>query len=192
MGIYKNKSLQNIEGEVWVDMIGYETIYMCSSMGRIKANARINSVGKMKKEKIMAQSLWKGYLSLSLTDSNGVRKSQKSHRIIGKNFVPNPNNLPEINHLKGIRHDNRASELGWSTHKDNIQHAYDFLGKITPMKGKFGKDCPNSKKVKCNTLDITFTSVTEAAMALGLGITTISEICVGKSPHAYGMVFSYI
>lgn len=61
----------------------------------------------------------RGYLRVSL---NG--KSVKIHRIIAQMFVPNPQNLPVVNHKKGNKHDNRASQLEWVTYSENTQHAY--------------------------------------------------------------------
>ena len=61
----------------------------------------------------------RGYLRVSL---NG--KNIKVHILPAKTFLPNPDNLPVVNHKKGNKHDNRASQLEWCSHSDNTKHAW--------------------------------------------------------------------
>lgn len=192
MEYYKDITTIVLEGESWHSIKGHEGVYEYSTFGRIRSLNRRIVGGKERKGIIMKQTKDRcGYLRIRLM-KNGIKETKKVHRIVVINHILNPENKPEVNNKYGVKTDNRVSELMWATTKENIQHAYNELGKITPMKGKFGKNCPNSKKVKCVTFDMVFNSVTEASKALGLGITTISEICIGKSPHAYGMTFRYL
>lgn len=115
-----NLSLNDIEDEVWVDIPDYEGIYMASNFGRIKSfyrakeGARSILSGKVGK---------KGYLMVSLS-SKAIVKSIRVHIILKKCFSLNGIGN-DINHLNGIKMDNRLVNLEKSTRKRNIQHAYD-------------------------------------------------------------------
>jgi HNH endonuclease len=70
-----------------------------------------------------------GYLGFSIfVDS--IQKSFLVHRLIAIAFIPNPENLKEINHINGDKSDNRVENLEWTTRSKNIKHSYDNLGAI--------------------------------------------------------------
>lgn len=129
--------------EIWKDIIGYEGQYQISSYGKIKSMERIlppNSFHskRHKKEKILNGSKdCAGYLRIRFSN-NGVKSKYLSiHRLVAIYFIPNPFNLPEVNHLKGIKSDNRASELEWCTRSENQYHAY-ATGLKKPAKSTMG------------------------------------------------------
>jgi len=72
-----------------------------------------------KPAKVSKHSL--GYLSVSVS-IEGIVKVMKLHRVVAITWVDNPNSLPEVNHLDGIKTNCEASNLEWSTHADNIRH----------------------------------------------------------------------
>lgn len=59
----------------------------------------------------------------------GTRKHHKVHRLVGKAFIPNPYNKPEINHINGIKTDNNIKNLEWCTSEENNEHAVISLGR---------------------------------------------------------------
>lgn len=125
--IWKNRSLETLEGEIWKDVVGYEGIYQISNLCRIKSMPRLwklNSKGKtMMNEKILKwMTDFHGYLVVELRN-NGDRKGGFSHRLIAQAFIQNPENKPEINHINGIKNDNRIENLEWCTKLENIQHS---------------------------------------------------------------------
>lgn len=64
-----------------------------------------------------------GYRSYSISLGNGISKRLYGHRMIAETFIPNPNNLPEVNHIDGNKQNNRVENLEWVTSSQNKQHA---------------------------------------------------------------------
>jgi len=116
------KTKENIEE--WRDIPGYEGLYKISSIGRLKSVDRVSSIGKQVKGIIRKLAYnKKGYLMTSLC-KNGVSTTKTIHRMVAKAFIPNPNNLPQINHKNGIKTDNGVDNLEWCTNLENMQHAF--------------------------------------------------------------------
>lgn len=65
----------------------------------------------------------KGYIRVTLT-SNKVKRKHRVHRLVAEQFLPNPNNLPQVNHIDGDKTNNHINNLEWCTQSENIQHAY--------------------------------------------------------------------
>lgn len=77
---------------------------------------------------MMKKSLnYKGYVAAHLM-INGKKLSTSAHRLVARTFITNPENKPEVNHINGIRHDNRVENLEWVTSKENKRHAMLVLG----------------------------------------------------------------
>lgn len=114
---YKNLSLEDIEGEVWLPIHGWEGLYEISNMGRVKSFKR-------KIVKILKQEVQKyDYLQTQFIKL-GITTRQKVHRVVAITFIPNPENKPQVNHINGIKHDNRVENLEWCTAHENMVHAF--------------------------------------------------------------------
>lgn len=109
--------------ELWKDIPGYEGLYQVSSLGRVRS-LNFNHHGYTK---ILKQSITpRGYRNVSLW-KNGIHKVFGVHRLIAMTFIPNPNNLPEVNHKDENTSNNCITNLEWcssqynNTYGTNIQ-----------------------------------------------------------------------
>lgn len=96
--------------------------YSITETGVVYSHNYRNS-GKIKK---LSLSKKDGYFIVGL-NKNNKRYSKKVHRLVAEAFIPNPNNLPQVNHKNGIRCDNRAKNLEWVSDSENKYHAYRVL-----------------------------------------------------------------
>lgn len=114
--------LEDLEGEIWAWVSGYEGLYQISNFGRIKSFPR-NGTGK--EIKILRPGLTKdGYLRIYLYKNNTPRRFN-IHRLVAETFISNSENKPHVNHKDGNKFNNCVKNLEWSTVAENNQHAYD-------------------------------------------------------------------
>lgn len=109
--------------ETWLPIKGWEGIYDISSMGRVKRLARTTRNNIPLSEKLMSFGFFDGgYVRVDLI-FRPKRKAYLLHRLVALAFLPNHENKPEVNHKDGNKLNNAASNLEWSTEKENMQHA---------------------------------------------------------------------
>lgn len=90
--------------EIWRSVKDYEGLYEVSNLGRVR-NCRTGRVLRLWKDKY-------GYLLVGL-HKDGVRKHCLVHRLVAQAFLPNPNNLPQVNHKDENKENNRVENLEW-------------------------------------------------------------------------------
>lgn len=123
MTTWDNKSLDNLEGERWKDIRGYEDTYQISNFGRVKSLSRMVNTWNGYKTLptiIMSQRIRNGYLACKIGNSHC-----NVHRLVALGFISNPENKPYVNHKNGIKFENDAGNLEWVTNSENVIHAWE-------------------------------------------------------------------
>ena len=130
-----------------------------------------------------------GYLYYVLC-VNGNRKTIKAHRLVAMTFVPNTDDKPAIDHINGVRTDNRACNLRWVTNKENTNNPITKPNLIAAAKSRIPKMYEASKRkgfgrkqVRITFHDGTekvFRSLKEAARYVGKNYSKMSEILNGR------------
>lgn len=164
----------NIEAERWIQ--GYEGLYSIDIDGNIWSYH--NSKMKLKAHKSK-------YIEISLR-KDGIDRRYKVHRLIANAFIPNPDHLPQINHIDGDKYNNKIDNLEWVTNADNMIHAYR-TGLQTPSR-------PNRKRIGRydiggNLIEI-FESVRSAVRAYGGGLLHV--LYDNKSKQSGGFIWKFI
>jgi len=106
--------------EEWRDVVGFEGFYQVSNLGRIRSVARICTDGKEVKGQIRKVQ-GSTYLSIDLW-KDGKNFNKSVHRIVAEAFLPNPSNLPEVNHKDSNPQNNSVDNLEWVTCSENSRH----------------------------------------------------------------------
>jgi hypothetical protein len=105
--------------EIWKDIKGYEGRYEISNLGNVR------SIRLTKSVILKASDRGNGYLAVSLC-MNNIKTTKNIHSLIAQAFIPNISNKREINHINGIKTDNRIENLEWCTSSENSKHAYQI------------------------------------------------------------------
>ena len=170
--------------EIWKDIKDYEGIYQISNLGNIKSldrpkrNYDINTGmftlvtirGKIRKPRLTSF----GYYTILLS-KNGKRKWFFIHRLVAEAFVPNPDNLPFVNHKDENPQNNKVDNLEWCTAKYNSNYG-TRNERVSKTKTN---NTYNTKPVKCVETGIIYPSTREAARQTGIRNTNISS-CARK------------
>lgn len=154
------------KSEIWKPVVGFEGRYSVSNLGNVRSESREMSHNMWgtpyhKKAQIMSLTNDKrGYKVICLR-KEGKPKNQRVHVLVATAFIPNPENKETVNHINGLRDDNRVENLEWCTFEENRLHAVSV--------GLIGK-----KVINTNTRQI-FDTIVDAAKEYGGHETSLSK-----------------
>lgn len=171
--------------EEWRNIEDYDD-YQVSNLGRVKSL-------KYGKERIVKpHTINGGYLNICLS-KNSKKNWYLVHRLVAEAFIPNPNNLPFINHRDECKTNNIVDNLEWCTRQYNNTYGTCIQRMVKKKRGIY--NTKKSKTVFQYTLDGEFVkefpSVAEVERQLGYNNSNISECCLGKRKTAYGYIWKY-
>lgn len=180
--------------ELWKPINGYEDRYHISNLGRVKSIKRISEQDHLLPERILKPGNLRGYHRVLLL-KNGHRKNVQVHRLVAKAFIPNPENKPQVNHINGVKNDNRVDNLEWVTASENKQHAFDTGLEKPQWSGVYGKDNPLSVRVKKINLETgkstIYHGINSASRKTGIDCGSITHCLKGRRITAGGFVWEY-
>lgn len=150
--------------EIWKDVLGYEGVYKVSNWGRVW------SVRKKILMKLHDNGTGKGYKYI-WGYKDGNREKLYIHIIVAQAFIPNPKNLPEVNHKDENPANNCVDNLEWCTHQYNSAYS-------------------NNKAIEMLTIDwkheAYYESMQQTEMEVGVLWQSVSACCRGRYKYAIG------
>lgn len=152
--------------EIWKPVPGFEH-YSVSNIGRIK-----NPFGRILKPSLN----YKGYLKVHLNSENIKHKQITIHRAVALAFIPNSNNLPQVNHKNHDKCDNRVENLEWCTNQYNQRYSHALAVNQYDLDGKFIK---------------AWESISDISKELKIPTSNISKCCKGEIATSNNYIFLY-
>lgn len=126
--------------EIWKDIAGYEGIYQVSNYGNVKSLERECKGNKgivyIKKEKILTPTINSSGYYHTILRKDGKSIAAYVHRLVAEAFIPNPNNLPIINHKDEDKTNNNLINLEWCDKSYNALYGSCPQRKRDKIKGK--------------------------------------------------------
>ena len=165
--------------EEWRNIKGYENIYQVSNYGNVRS-LNYNNTGKVK---LLSKCLCRGYHIVHF-NKNGVSKSPMVHRLVAEAFIPNPCNLPKVNHKNEIKTDNKVENLEWCT----VAYNNTFGSRMKRVKEKLSKRVACYKNGKLVKIYPSTQSVTKDGFSQGC----VSGCCRGIYKQYKGLIWRFI
>lgn len=164
--------------EIWKEINLYGTEYLINNMGVIK---------NKKRDKIL-----KPYISSGGYEYIKILKQHRHyhiriHRLVAQTFIPNPNNLPQVNHIDGNKLNNNVENLEWVSCSQNVVHG--FKNGLYNIK-RINKTKVNQYDLQGNFIK-TWDSISEIEKEYNVTHTAIRFCCLNKIKTCKGYIWRY-
>ena len=178
--------------EIWKDINGFEGIYQISDKGNIRSLDReiICSNGSVRFQRgteIKPYINKQGYRTVVLHNI-GKHKMCRICRLVAEAFIPNPQNLPQVNHKDENKANDEKENLEWCTCLYNL--TYNNLHHR--RNNKNNRKSKPVAQIKCGKIIKVFPSIREVERVLGFQNGNISQCCNGKTKTSYGYEWAYL
>jgi len=187
-----------MQKEIWKDIVGYEGMYEVSSFGRVRSLDRRLRNGRLHTGSVLKTRIARNGYELVSMYADGMQKTDTVHRIMAQAFIPNPDNLPQINHKDENKANNAVDNLEWcdSAYNNNYGNHIRRIMETESWKPNLEKAlATRPKSVLClnQSGDIVsrYESARAAAKELGINPSNISACCLGKQKSAKGFTWKY-
>lgn len=181
--------------EVWKKIDNFDN-YEISTLGRVRSVdhivIRCNKRQFTVKGKV--RSLYtsrNGYSNVSLCDNSGKWFRQQVHRLVAKAFLPNPNNLPQVNHKDENKTNNYISNLEWCANNYNINYGNRNQNVSLSLKNNSKVSKAILQYDKDGNLITEWPSINEIKRSCGYSTGNIHACCKCKYKQAYGYIWKY-
>lgn len=185
--------------EIWKDIKDYEGLYQVSNLGRVRSLDRVvlqkNGFLKTIKGKVLSPSKcgnpkYGGYLFVGLSKENVV-KEKYIHRLVAEAFIPNPDNLPQINHKDEDKTNNFVGNLEWCSALTNLTYNNRHKTVGTKLKGRIPLTRKEVVMYKDGVEIKRFAHPQEAADYLDVSESCVRNCIYGKIHFLKGHTFEY-
>lgn len=159
------------EDEIWEEIQGFEGLYAVSNKGRVM---NLKS-GKVLKNRIDSF----GYAMVYIHKGDGKPKNIKVHKLVAKTFIPNPDKLPQINHIDECKTNNNVENLEWVSASQNVRHS------------AHQQSCCINQLTLDGELVKAWDSLSQIERDTGYFKQAINQVCKGKYKQRYGYCWEY-
>ena len=181
-------AVEVVELNNWKDITNFEDFYQISADGMVKSLYRlVESNGHLcpVKERILKKYKGKGGYYCVHLHKDGKLYNLYIHRLVAEAFIPNPDNLPEVNHRNELKTDNRVENLEWCDRKYNSNYG-TRTKRLTEKQQKPVYQYMGDELIK------EWSSAKEAADYFGINRGCICDVCRGRYKKCCGYNWSYI
>lgn len=180
-----------MENEIWEPIKGYEGLYEVSDLGRVRSLERLDALGRWTKTRILRLSKnQQGYPKVRLFKDN-KGKTYPVHKLVAIMFLPNPDNLPQIDHINTKRDDARLCNLRWCTAKQNCNNPISIQHYKNVPRLPIPARCKPVYQIKDGIVIAEFHSTRAASIAVGGSRRNITMALRGIYKRSYGYEWKY-